>query len=250
MSIQTNRQQIALSYTQLIAQGYFDELFGGNETYLGSLMTAMIPDNATSLLEIGGATGLWAEQMLKERPSIQDITAVEISDAAQSYEKRIRSSKKNDLKLTVIQDDFLKVSKDLNAVDVVASSYVAQYMGDTSSYIRQLFDLARPNGRVIFVDMMSRPEFSAGGVSGKVALEAFIMVSLAYWHEHRPLPLRGFVRSASLTKLYQEPAFQTLNDYHKSYHFPLDAWKAEQAKYPKSKFYNLGLAGLLMIPKP
>jgi ubiquinone/menaquinone biosynthesis C-methylase UbiE len=249
MSQPNNRQQIALSYTQLIAQGYFDEQFGGNETYLGSLMTAMIPDTATSLLEIGGATGLWAEQMLKERPNIQELTSVEISDAAQNYEKRIRSSSRKDLKLTIIQDDFLKVAQDLQTFDGVASSYVAQYMGDTSAYIRQLFDLTRPNGHVIFVDVMSRPEFAGGGVSGKTALEAFIMVSKAYWKLHRPLPLRGFMRSASLAKLYQEPAFQILNDYHESYHFPLEAWKAEQAKYPNAKFYNLGLAGLLMIPK-
>src|SRR5688572_20439301 len=109
MSQSINRQQIAISYNQLIKQGYFDKTFGGNETYLGRLMTAMIPDGARSLLEIGGATGLWAEQMLKECPTIQELTSVEMSDAAQTYEKRIRSSSRKDLKLNIIQDDFLNV---------------------------------------------------------------------------------------------------------------------------------------------
>jgi predicted O-methyltransferase YrrM len=249
MSQLNNRQQIALSYSQLIKQGYFDEQYGGNETYLGGLMTAMIPDTAKALLEIGGATGLWAEQMLKECPNIEELTSVEISDAAQAYEKRIRASSRKDLKLKIIQEDFLQVTKQLETFDVVASSYVAQYMEDTSAYIQQLFELTRPNGRVIFVDVMTRPEFAAGGVDGKTALEAFIKVSQAYWQVHRPLPLRGFVRSASLTKLYTEPAFQELNPYHESYHFPLEAWKAEQAKYPNAKFYHLGLAGLLMLQK-
>jgi ubiquinone/menaquinone biosynthesis C-methylase UbiE len=249
MNTVKNRQQIAISYSQLIKQGYFAEQFGGNEAYLGSLMTSMIPDEATSLLEVGGATGLWAAQMLKDRPNIQEITAVEISDAVQAYKTRLHAAKES-LKLNLIQADFLQIAQDLKAVDVVASSYVAQYMENPSDYIRQLFDLTRPNGRVIFVDVMSRPEFAGGGISGKTALEAFFLVSRAYWQEHRPLPLRGFIRSASLAKLYQEPAFQGLNAYHEGYHFPLEAWKAEQARYPGAKFYNLGIAGLLMLPKP
>jgi ubiquinone/menaquinone biosynthesis C-methylase UbiE len=249
MNVSKNRQQIAISYSQLIKQGYFAEQFGGNEAYLGCLMTSMIPDEATSLLEVGGATGLWAAQMLKDRPNIQEITAVEISDAAQIYRERMTAAKAK-LKLNVIQADFLQIAQDLKAVDVVASSFVAQYMENPSDYIRQLFDLTRPNGRVIFVDVMSHPNGLSGEVSGKTTLEAFALVSLAYWQEHSPLPLRGFIRSASLTKLYQEPAFQGLNAYHEGYHFPLEAWKAEQAKYPKSKFYNLGLAGLLVLPKP
>jgi ubiquinone/menaquinone biosynthesis C-methylase UbiE len=249
MNVSENRQEIATSYNQLIQQGYFAERLGGNEAYLGCLLTTMIPNEATSFLEVGGATGLWAEQMLKECPNIQDITAVEISDAAHVYKARIRSAKAN-LKLKIIQDDFLQIADTLKAADVVASSFVAQYMGNPSDYIRQLYELTRPKGRVIFVDVMSRPNAALGEVSGKTTLEAFALVSLAYWQENSPLPLRGFLRSASLTKLYQEPAFQGLSDYHESYYFPLEAWKAEQAKYPNAKFYNLGLAGLLVLTKP
>jgi ubiquinone/menaquinone biosynthesis C-methylase UbiE len=249
MNVFENRQQIATSYNQLVQQGYFGERLGGNEAYLGCLMTTMIPYDATSFLEVGGATGLWAEQMLREHPNIQEITAVEISDAAQVYKARMRSAKAN-LKLNVIQADFLQVAQNLKAADVVASSFAAQYMGNPSDYIRKLYELTRPNGRVIFVDVMSQPNAALGEVSGKATLEAFALVSLAYWQENSPLPLLGFLRSANLTKLYQESAFLGLSDYHESYHFPLEAWKAEQAKYPNAKFYNLGLAGLLVLTKP
>src|SRR5262245_29563212 len=107
MNLSKNRQQIASSYNQLIKQGYFAEPLGGNEAYLGCLMTTMIPNDATSFLEVGGATGLWAEQMLREHPNIQEITAVEISDAAQVYKERMLAAKTN-LKLNVIQADFLQ----------------------------------------------------------------------------------------------------------------------------------------------
>lgn len=250
MNLSKERQQIATSYKQLIQQGYFNEPFGGNESYLGKLMTAIIPDEASSLLEIGGATGLWAAQMLKERSNIQELTAVEISDAAQTYEQRILGAGKKNLKLNVIQADFLQIAPELKKADVVVSSFVAQYMYNPSDYIRQLYELTQPNGCVIFVDKISLPKADEMGISSKIALQSFVLVSLTHWNLHCPIPLEGFIRSAALAKLYQEPAFQILNDYHDSYSFPIDAWKAEQDKYPKASFYNLGLGGLLVLHKP
>jgi SAM-dependent methyltransferase len=244
------RSRIADSYTRLTDQGYFTEKIGGNERYIGNLMDTYVPDSTHSMLEVGGATGLWAADLLRKRQAIKKVTAVEFSAAAVAYQERLAPilSERGGY-VDVLQADFQEVADQLPSAEVVASSFVAQYMGDPSQYLARLFELVEPGGRVIFADILSHQE-GGESISTKAALESFALVCLAYLEQGQIPPLVGLARSGGLYKLYQEPSFLELQaEYHDHYYFPLKAWKAEQQKYPGAKFHNLGVAGLLMLPK-
>src|SRR5262245_3855792 len=86
---QSQRMRIIESYNTLVNKGYFDVAKRGNELYIGGLVETLIPQHTQSILEVGGATGLLMAQILQKHTSIEDITAIEISDAARVYCDRI-----------------------------------------------------------------------------------------------------------------------------------------------------------------
>lgn len=247
-----DRAQIAASYNDLMGKGYFSDGIGGNELYIGSLMTAQIPQQAESILEIGGATGLWMNHVLRERKSIRDVTVVEISDAIQRYRSRIEPILKTipNSRFEAIHGDFLEVKDQLRPAHIVASSYVAEYMGDTTAYIQKLYDLTKPGGKTIFLDVLSNSYSCENGINFTLFIKSFWRTSIAHIQNRKFPPFSNSFQVHTLSKLFKESAFQKLNShYHSKYYFPKQAWLAEQKKYPKAKFYDLGITGILVLSK-
>ncbi|AYY13364.1 class I SAM-dependent methyltransferase [Actinobacteria bacterium YIM 96077] len=250
---ESSREQIAHAYNALVDKGYFTDRFGGNERYLGRLMLHHIPAKAHSILEIGGATGLWMHQVLRRRPAMREVTIVEISAAAETCRDRLSRTlhDRPGSRLDVIRADFLDVKDELPQAQVVASSFVAEYMGDPATYVRALYDLAEPGGRVVFIDVLTRPDSPAGSIGPRPVLASFARLCLAYVKAGRIPPLIGVARALPLYRFPSEPAFQALyEDYTATYDFPRAAWIATQREYPGAEFLDLGMAGLLMVPKP
>jgi SAM-dependent methyltransferase len=246
------RERIAQSYNALTQKGYFSDQIGGNERYLGKLMTKLAPQHMTSLLEVGGATGLWAEQLVQQRPTLTHVTTVEISDAAHQYQQRVGTALQGrpNMQLSVIQADFLETAPQLAPADVVASSFVAEYMGDTPAYVRQLYDLTLPGGCVIFADVLTHSGSAGNKITITAMVEGVVLICRAYLREGLAPPISDLLRSSRFYGLYDEAAFKDLTTYHESYRFSKAAWQAEQQKYPGAKFHNLGVVGVLMLPKP
>src|SRR5437870_7413239 len=81
--------QVAKAYVELVKKGYFTSTVGGTERYFGGLVIGSIPSNVESILEIGSATGLLMEMVLRARTSIRAVTIVECSAAAEACRDRI-----------------------------------------------------------------------------------------------------------------------------------------------------------------
>lgn len=247
-----DRAQIITSYNDLILKGYFSDKIGGNELYVGPLMIAQIPKSAKSILEIGGATGLWMRQLLQKRNSIRSVTVVEISDAIYEYRRRIEPilNKNPESRFEAIHSDFLEAEEKLQSSDIVVSSYVAEYMGNTSAYIQKLYDLTNPGGTTIFVDVLTDEKHYESGIDFKSFMASFAKIAFAYLQNGQMPPFFNILKAHSLSHLFKENAFQELNlNYHSKYNFPKHAWLSEQKKYPNAKFYDLGLAGMLVLSK-
>ncbi|MEU0109291.1 class I SAM-dependent methyltransferase [Streptomyces sp. NPDC006251] len=247
----SRRARIAHAYNTLNEQGYFTDRIGGNDAYLGSLMAHYVPRDASSILEVGAATGLWMRRVLHKRPALREVTVVEISDAAEECRRRLAPllDRRPGARLDVVQDDFLEAAARLRPAQVVASSFVADYMGNPSDYLRRLHDLAEPGGRVIAVEVLTSSRAPVGSVSPGMLAGSFLRLCLAHAKVRKLPPVRGVVRSMGLYRLPEEPAFKDLQRYTADYTFPRGLWRAQARKYPGAVFHDLGIVGMLVLPK-
>lgn len=248
----SRKTDIAQAYSALSRKGYFADGIGGNEGYAGSLMTHHVPRNATSILEVGGATGLWMRRVLRERPALREVTVVELSDAAGACRERLAPllEPRAGSRLSVLQEDFHAVADDLAPADVVASSYVADHMGDPIDYLGRLYDLAAPGGRVIAAEVVTRPGRPVGSVGLGILTASFLRLCLTHVRLGKLPPLVGVARSLPLYRLPDEPEFRGIQGYSDTYSFPLERWRTVQRAYPGATFHHLGMLGMLILPKP
>lgn len=247
------RSEIADSYDALIQKGYFSDRFGGNEGYLGRLLTHYVPDDAQSILEVGAGTGRWMAQMLKKKPAMRDVTIVEISSGAKECSNRIGSllAPRKGNRLRVIQADFLDVAGTLGTADIVATGFTSEYMGTPAGFVEKLYGLTAPGGRVILTDILTSAKDPAGTISPRLVVRSFFNICGAYIRRGLFPPLYGVVRSLPLYRFVNEPAFRRLyEEYSSRYSFPREAWVEIAKEYPASRFHDLGMAGLLVINKP
>ena len=240
------RDLIAACYTRLARKGFFTDRLGGNEQYAGGLMLDSIPMDATSILEIGGGTGLFMEWVLRARPNIQEVFAVEISDMAITYHSRVNAVMTHRGGTCMVkQKDFLEVLKELPQCEVVVSSFVAAYMGDPTDYLNMLGDLTAPGGVVIALDEIR----NAGDANLAKMLQSVGMIYSAHLRGHRLPPFLGLARSSRLNKLYTDPDFKTLEAIYGDNVLSLEGWMTEAQRFPDSHFTNLGMAALLVFPR-
>src|SRR5258708_22196847 len=141
-------------YDELHREGFYDDIYGGNETHSGRLVLHAIPQQTESILEIGPGTGLQLKQILRKRLTIHKITAVEVAaDMAAKLERRLDPIlRARDGQLTVIQKRVQDAWPELAPHDVVISSYVGVYVDNIPAYIDQLYDLVNPGGVLIYLD--------------------------------------------------------------------------------------------------
>src|SRR5262249_43098379 len=134
--------------------GFYDEKFGGNETHSGRLVVHAVPKAAESVLEVGPATGLQLRQILDARQHVRAVTALESApEMAARLTSRLApvlNARRGQLKVVVksVQDAW----NELEAHDVVISSYVGAYLGDIPAYIDKLYNLVKPGGVLVYVD--------------------------------------------------------------------------------------------------
>ncbi|RBM14412.1 bifunctional 2-polyprenyl-6-hydroxyphenol methylase/3-demethylubiquinol 3-O-methyltransferase UbiG [Streptomyces sp. PT12] len=244
-------ERVATAYNALNEKGYFADEIGGNEGYLGGLMRHYVPKDAMSILEVGGATGLWMRQVLRARPALRDVTVVELSDAAERCRARLAPllADRPEGRLTVVQDDFLRAADRLRPAGTVVSSFVADHMGDPAAYLRRLHDLAEPGGRVIAVEVQTSERAPLGTVTPGVVAASFFRLCGVHLRLGKLPPLRGVLRSMPLYKLSDEEAFRKLRSSTDAYAFPRTAWRAARDAYPGAVYHDLGMAGMLVLPK-
>jgi len=223
-------KDVSLLYDELQHSGFYDDEYGGNETYAGRLVVHAVPKDAESVLEVGPGTGLQLKLIVDARQRIRRITAVEAAQAmAAKLESRlapIMSIRNGHVESIVksVQDAW----SELVPHDVVISSYVGVYLGDIPGYIDRLYELVKPGGVLIYVDAVDP---SPPMDWQRFLITSLIMLIGSHLKAGLILSPRDLRRSFRFAKIENNPQYKALANFHGGYHFPIEQWRAEALRH-------------------
>ncbi|MDU5144189.1 MAG: methyltransferase domain-containing protein [Paenibacillus dendritiformis] len=104
-----------------------------------------------SILEVGSGPGFVTEQLSRMFPSSR-ITSIEIEDYYVQYARQ-RIAPGDDGRVSVVHGDILEHGLPLARFDVAIARLVFQHLPDPAQAARNIFDLLKPGGKLIILDV-------------------------------------------------------------------------------------------------